>query len=466
MTLPGTSRPHRPQQTTVGPPRRLWLLAVPGVLLLTGLLGGWLWLRAARPGPGRAAGGPPEPPDVERTGADPAVLRAVDTARAAVKQAPRSGEAWGKLAMTLQAHGFTGQAVPCLVEAERLDPGAARWPYLRGTAVRNTDPELALEKLRRAAALCGDVPDAPRLKRAELLLELGRLPEAEAEFRRLLQADPDHAAAHLGLGRVAYENDDLDASLEHLRRAAYNLSTRKAARLASAEVYQRRGDAGAAREALALANQLPPDRPWPDAFTDEVGKLQTGRQVLLAEADRLLERHHAPEAIALLRQTVQDYPDADWAWLLLGRAHLEGHNPADAERALRRSAALSPGSAEAQFYLGLALFQQDNPRAAATCFRRATELRPAYAPAHYNLGHVLLRQGDRAGAATAFRAAVTCNPGYAEAHTMLGDVLAQSGRPAEALVHLQEAVRLQPGNATARRLLRQTAARIVLQCLF
>jgi tetratricopeptide (TPR) repeat protein len=466
MTLPGITGPRGPRKTSAGPPRWLWLPAVLGMVLGAGLLGGWLWLRAARPEPDGPAAGPPEPPDVEREGVDPAVLRAIDAARAAVQEAPGSADAWGKLALTLQAHGFTHQAVPCLAEAERLDPAAARWPYLHGTTVQKTNPERAVDELRRAAALCGDAPDVPRLKLAELLLEQGRLPEAEAEFQQLLRADSDHAAAHLGLGRLAYAKDDLDASLAHLRRAAFSLGTRKAARLALAEVYQRRGEAGAAREELAVANQLPPDRPWPDPFSDEVAKVQTGRQVLLAEADHLLERNRVSEAIALLRQGVKDYPDADWAWLLLGRAHLQGHNPADGEQALRRSAALAPGSAEAQFYLGLALFQQAEFGAAAACFRRATELRPAYAPAHYNLGHALLRQGDKPGAAAAFRAAVTCNPGYAEAHTMLGDVLAQSGRPAEALVHLQEALRLQPANTTARKRLQETAARIVSQCPF
>src|SRR5437660_2634930 len=44
-----------------------------------------------------------EPPTLELEGVDPAVVRAIETARAAVKQSPRSGQAWGQLGKVLLA---------------------------------------------------------------------------------------------------------------------------------------------------------------------------------------------------------------------------------------------------------------------------------------------------------------------------------------------------------------------------
>ena len=61
------------------------------------------------------------------------------------------------------------------------------------------DP-LALALLVRSADLCGDDPDAVRLQLAQTLLQQGRPDEAEKQFRLLLQKNPRHAAAHLGLG--------------------------------------------------------------------------------------------------------------------------------------------------------------------------------------------------------------------------------------------------------------------------
>src|SRR5689334_21322390 len=69
-----------------------------------------------------------EPPVVELTGIDPAVVRAIEKARAAVKQSPRSFEAWGVLGKTLLVHDFHIPASFCLAQAERLDPANARWP--------------------------------------------------------------------------------------------------------------------------------------------------------------------------------------------------------------------------------------------------------------------------------------------------------------------------------------------------
>ena len=42
------------------------------------------------------------------------------------------GEAWGELSKFLIANGFYEQAIPCLAQTERLDPGQACWPYWRG----------------------------------------------------------------------------------------------------------------------------------------------------------------------------------------------------------------------------------------------------------------------------------------------------------------------------------------------
>src|SRR5438105_1339313 len=53
---------------------------------------------------------PPALPFVDLEGIDPAVRRAVEEARAAVLQKPRSSELWGKLGMVLQSHGLTVQA--------------------------------------------------------------------------------------------------------------------------------------------------------------------------------------------------------------------------------------------------------------------------------------------------------------------------------------------------------------------
>jgi tetratricopeptide (TPR) repeat protein len=438
--------------TTTG---KKWFL----LLLACGLpavgLGGYFVYRAGLALSAPAEAALPEPPRVEPADMDPAVLRAIDAARTAVVESPRSADAWGRLGMNLLTHGFSEEAISCLVQAEQLDPHEVRWPYLHATTVLARDPETALARLRRAVEVCGNAPDAPRLTLAELLLQRGRLDEAERHFRGVLEASPDNARAHLGMSRLACAREALADSLWHLDRATGDPHTRKAARLMRAEVLQQLEEFAAAAQELGGAKPLPPDQPWPDPFTEAVAALQTGKQFRLARADQLLANNRVSEAIQVLRPTVQDYPDFGWAWLMLGRALLQAKDPVGAEGALRTAAERAPDTVEAHFYLGVALFQQDRPREAAACFRKAAQLRPSFAEAHYNLGYSLRGQGETAAAVASFRTALACKPNYAEAHANLGELLVQQGQTAEAVVHLRQAVQLDSALVAAKRLLEQ-----------
>jgi tetratricopeptide (TPR) repeat protein len=401
----------------------------------------------------------PEPPVIDPAGVDPAVTRAVAEARTAVSQSPRSADAWGRLGMILLAHDFRTEANACLTRAERLAPGEPRWPYFQGVALAFDDPEAATPKLRRAAELAGGAAEAPRLQLAEVLMAQGQLEEAASEFRDVLRQHPDHARAHLGLGRLAYERGDLRESLAHLRRSAGDTRTRKGSHVLLAEVYQRLGDAEAVRRELREVGSLPDDPAWPDPLYEEVTRLRTGKQASLARADQLIRQGRHEEAVAALEQALRDYPGTDWAWLMLGRAYLGKNDLPAAEQVLRKAVQAAPELVEAHFYLGVALNLQQDRRAATACFRQATALKPGFALAHYNLGQCLREQGDQAGAIEAFRTALACKPDYVPAHVNLGELLAQKGQTAEALVHLRHAVQLDPADSRARRLLEQAQNR-------
>jgi tetratricopeptide (TPR) repeat protein len=394
----------------------------------------------------------PEIPFPDLTGIDPAVAQVVEAAQAAVREAPRSADAWGHLGRVLLAHAFEGEAQTCFAAAERLAPREPRWPYYQGITLSLSSSEAAVAKLRRALDLGGDASGAARLRLGDLLLKAGRLEEAEEQFRLLLQREPANPRAALGLAQVAWERGAPEQSLTHLRRAVDSPFTRKKACHLLAEVYQQQGDRAAAERALQRAAQLPDDQGWVDSFLGEVEQLRVGIRTRLEEANRLLEQGKVDEAVAFLQQAARDYPEADAVWVSLGRALVRQGNLVAAERTLRRAVEIAPEAAEARFQLGVALFSQKAYPAAADCFRKAVELKPAHALAYYNLGHCLMLQDDRAGAIEAFGGAVRCRPQFAEAHTNLADLLLQEGRQAEAREHVSHALRLNPGDERARQL--------------
>jgi tetratricopeptide (TPR) repeat protein len=448
---------------------RLWLLAkrrpllgisaLLGTLVVVAGLAMWAARGHGKPVPPSRQAALPNPPSIELDEADPAVVKLVAAARAAVSSSPSSADAWGRLGMALYAHNFASRADTSFAQAEQLDGGEARWPYFQGLIQTTRDPERAIQKLRRAAELCHDDPDAPRLRLAELLLAQGQLEEAGDQFRRILERDPLHARAHLGLGRLAARRGDLDESQNHLRMSLRDPRAQNASRSLLAEVQARRGEKASA-EAIRDVASGQNDPPWPDPYLEESLRLQTGRKVALARASALLGQDRPSEAAELLEQTVRDDPDSDWAWLLLGRAHIRRLDFPAAEKALRKALELAPDSVEAQFRLGVVFYRQRNPRAATPWFRKAVTLKPDFTMAHYDLGFCLIEQGDRPGAIEAFRAAARCQPDMADAHTMLGDLLAQDRKNAEALEHLRLAVQLKPKDQKAQTLLAQVLKQV------
>jgi tetratricopeptide (TPR) repeat protein len=458
----GTKKPSGKRDETRN--RSSWRIVsgVPlGKLLLGAVVvgaGGWAiahWLLPSHPSAADVA--IIEPPAVNLSGIDPAVIRAIEQARAAVKESPRSPQAWGVLGNTLLAHEFHIPGSVCLAQAERLDPTSARWPYLEGAALAVADPPdpiAAIEAFQRAVALGGDRPDTLRLRLGEALLGQDRLDEAEQQFQRILRLEPGNARAHLGLARVAGQRGNAQESERQLQHALTDPHAKKASRLLMLEVQQRLGKEPAAEEAQTVA-ALPQDPPWPDLYWEEASSLRVGMKAGLYRAEGLLRQGRTAEAIPLLQRTAKDYPDSYYVWLTLGRTLTKQRNLKAAEQTLRTALKLAPDSAEVQFYLGVSLSLQGNYRAAEEQFRAATESKPNFATAHYNFAYCLWHKGDKAGAMEAFRTAVRCKYDYADAHTMLSKLLAEDGRHAEAFAHARLALQFHPADATAKNLVQQ-----------
>src|SRR5262249_27010627 len=150
----------------------------------------------------------------------------------------------------------------------------------------------------------------------------GRLEEAGEQFRRVLRQHPDNARAYLGLGRLAFEREALAETISHLHRCVANAHTRKAAHNLLAQTYERLREKSPAEQELRQAALLPNDAAWPNPFYDEAAQLQVGKQAFLTRADELINQGRYAEALPLLQQTVQDYPDSALAWVLVARVYL------------------------------------------------------------------------------------------------------------------------------------------------
>ena len=429
---------------------RLWLVLSFSVCV-TMAAGIW-WLRRM---PVRPV---PAPPIADLTGSDPQIAASVERARKDVTLKPHSGAAWGNLGSVLVVHKFHHEALTCLAEAEKLQPEEPRWPYLQGIVLLSWDPDAAIPKLMRGAELSGDAV-APRLRLAHLLIERGRLDEAEKYLQTVMSKHPDTPRAILGMGKLELARERLPEAVKHLERSAAIPQTARASTALLATIQQRLGNASLADAASRRLAGMPRDPGLPDPFLEEMANLQVGLEAMLNRADRLSKSGRIREGLALHEKAVAAYPDSATAWRLLGQARIEEMNYPAAEKALRKGLELGPQDSEIHFQLGSALFLQNAATQAAECFRRSAELSPSYAPAYYNLGICLSTEGKRVEAIQSFRAAIRYDPAFADAHRWLGATLALEMRFTEALEPLQRAVELNPEDKAAAQMIERAKLR-------
>lgn len=144
--------------------------------------------------------------------------------RRAVAADPNSFEAHISLGLLLARQDKLAEARPELLAATTLDPGVAD-PALKARAWRalaridrDTNPGAASNDLLEALKLTPETP-ADTLLAAELAEKSGQLEAAAAAYRRVLDKDPNSAAASAGLAHLLIERKDY-AGAETLLRAA------------------------------------------------------------------------------------------------------------------------------------------------------------------------------------------------------------------------------------------------------
>ncbi len=205
----------------------------------------------------------------------------------------------------------------------------------------------------------------------------GRLAEAEAVCRQILQAQPNVPEAEHLLGVIAHQNGRLGEAIEHVRRAA----------------------------------ELAPQVALFHANLGEMLRL-SGRPKLAADAAR--------RALAI-------EPKMAMALSNLGVAYYELKDYEEAARAQRQAIAAKPDFAEAHSNLGNALHALRRFDEAVAAYRRAIELNPNYASAWANLGTTLHHSGEFDEGMIALRRAIALAPGHANAHSGLGILLLMRG---------------------------------------
>jgi tetratricopeptide (TPR) repeat protein len=391
----------------------------------------------------------PPVPAIPVDGLDADVKNAIVKARDEAVAQPKSAQASGNLGMVLEAHTLYQPAVPVYQRAVRLDPKDFAWRYYLALCLEKTGQlDEALASVSEGLRIRPDYAPAV-LKRAELLLKLGRFPESAAELEPFIAKNPDSPMALYFLGRVKFAQQDFAAADDLYRRATVAWPAFGSAWFGLGETSKRLGRGAETEKDYQLAetnkDHYPPSG---DDLFRQMTTLATGIENRLMEAKRLSNKREFDRSARIYKDVLQQYPDnLDCLVNLLYIAQYPNQaTPEEVEDLYRRARAASPQLAEVYMYHGTALAAQGKYDAAVGELDKAIQLKPNNAETHAWLADVRERQHRPADAIEQYRIAVAQQPDFRVARMELAKNLLYAGRSSEAIPVLLPVLQVEDKN--------------------
>jgi Flp pilus assembly protein TadD len=244
------------------------------------------------------------------------------------------------------------------------------------------------------------------VERSKAMFDIGRLKDAEAQARRAVAEDPEHARAQLQLASV----------LCNVGRGA------ESDKLAKAVLGREAGSSWALRILASNATNRG-DHSQAVWYANEAVRAADGDSTsLLALSSALKEAGDLDGASHVAEQLVAAFPEWAYSHYQVG---VTRHSPEQAALAYREALRLDPTSARTRNNLGFAY-------ARAGDFVRSSEQFPLAgtpAEAKNNLGYAYESTGNLAQAYEAYAEALRLDPALARARKNLAEVSRRLGRP-------------------------------------
>lgn len=264
----------------------------------------------------------------------------------------------------------------------------------------------------------------------------GRLAEAEALYRRVLQSDPRHAEALRLLGLIALVAGQAAAAVALIAESARLVPDNPETEAQLGLAFKAAGQADEAVRHLDRARRLTPLDA--EVLANLAGALRAAGQAPLgtararqavalapALAEALLNLGNLGHGRALQR-ALSVRPAYVEAWINLGNARGSAHDLDGAMNAYHRALELRPQSPDALTNLGALLFEHDKVEAARLCHRKVVALTPGDGRALGNLG-LVAKAGGTIGASITWQRRALATGDDAGAWNSLGDTLQATG---------------------------------------
>ena len=301
------------------------------------------------------------------------------------------------------------------------------------------------------------------LQNAARLHEQGRLDEAEALYRRLLEINPEQTDVLHLLGMIAMQRRSFDSAIDMLYKAVRLSPQTDAYEFTLAQALQ---ESGRPKEALEHYKAVSARKEYPETYHNMgiiyrfLGDTELARKMFEKAVEMRPDFSSAYVNLALI---ARDGGDSSGALALLDKAVAADPQNAEAyaQQAVthrlagenERAVALYEKAlslAESPVYyngLGIALENLNRTDDAFNAYCRAIELDPSCADAYNNRANVYVKYGKHWQAEDDYKKAVKLDPQFASAYNNLGALLYDRGRFEEALECYRKAFIINPKQA-------------------
>ena len=377
----------------------------------------------------------------------PEIADIVRQARESVAQDPRDGARWGRFGMVCEANGLMGAARTAYANAAAMQPSEAKWPFhLAAVESRLGRTDDAVRDMRRVIDLNPQYA-AAYWRLGLWLLDENRTTEAERAFGRATEIDPADRAGWIGLARVYLQRDENKRAAGLLERLVASAPAEGYTLQLLGTAYRQLGRTEQAASASQVGAKNAPQ--WSDPWTDEMLAFRRGYAALLKDATAYIVDGRFPQAIGILETLGREKPDDLVLMAHLGQVYVAAGRDADGVSLLEAVVAREPDRFEARVDLATAYMHLGNLAKARAEADRAVALNGSYAPGHETLGLIEWRSGDTRGAIAEFDRSVELDPRNARALVWKAMAQTNVGRAADALATFERAARTDPTSVDA-----------------
>jgi tetratricopeptide (TPR) repeat protein len=357
------------------------------------------------------------------------------------------GLAYGRIGINYLAYEQQAAAGACLRNAMALDPANPRWPYLLAVHYQETGfLDKSVESYRDA--LLADrtyLPGYVRLGR--VLLEIGKLDEADSAFQVVLNANPAEAAALAGTGQVAFQRQEYEKAADFYQRALEIQPEASSLHYHLGMTYRALGRTDEARAQMDKAGERIPT--VDDPMLAFVQAHTRGAAHYLEAAVKADESGHTAVAARFYEIATSIQPTNVPALVRLGELQGAAGNSDAALNAFARVLSIDPGNARANYFAGTLLEQRGDDEEARKLYEKALESQPQLVEPRMLLANAQMRVGEFAAAGDNYAQIAHQLPESKEVRYLLGLAWLAAGQCEWALQVLSQAVAMMPGDPQA-----------------